>query len=417
MARSRARFERHIARRYLRGASRRGLVSLITVIAVGGVAVGVMALIVVIGVLNGLQTHLRDRILAGGPHATILEVDNQFSMDAWWEVVEDVREEPEVIAAAPFVYTEIVLNAGDNYNESIVLRGIDDDPQANQISGLVDHLVLGGTPFDETESGEPGIVVGRGLAQQLQLYLGKPVTAVSLQNTPLTSFGFRPSMKRFEVVGIFQTGLYQYDDQLAIVALSEAQELLGLGDAVPGVEFDVADPWRADAVADGLEARLGWPYKIDDWQERNRSLFSALRLEKLGMAVVLTLIVLVASFNIVSTLVMMVGDRTREIGILRSMGVTGRSIGRVFTNMGLFIGIVGTAIGATLGGILAWFLSRYELISLPSDVYFLDTLPIDLDPLDVTLIVVGSILISYLATIFPARKAADLAPVDAIRHE
>ncbi len=411
------RFERDIARRYLRGAGQRGLVSFITTIAVGGVAVGVMALIVVIGVLNGLQDNLRDRILGGGPHAVVLQLANQFRMDDWQGVLDRVRADEGVVAAAPFAFTKVVMNAGDNYNESVVLRGISDDPQATQVSGLVDHLVLGDTPFAETESGHGGIVVGRGLARQLGLYIGKQVTVASLENAPLTSLGLSPTLRRFEVVGVFQTGLYQYDDELAIVALPEAQALLGLGDGVTGVEFDVADPWDAAEVSQRLEASLGYPYKIDDWQELNRSLFSALKLEKLGMAVVLTLIVLVASFNIVSTLVMIVGDKTREIGILRSMGVTARGIGRVFTYMGLFIGIVGTTIGAALGATLAWLLSRYEFISLPNDVYFLDKLPIALDPFDVSLIIGGSILISFLATIYPARKAAALAPVDAIRHE
>ena len=417
MPRNHAGFEHYIARRYLRSASGKGLVSFITAIAVGGVAVGVLALIVVIGVLEGLQDSLRDRILAGGPHAVVLQLDNQFRMDEWQEVRERIKTDETVSATAPFVYTKVVLNGGDNYNEAVVLRGISDEPEAHQVSGLTDHIVLGTSSFAGTESGESGIVVGRGLAQRLGLHLGKLITAASLQNTPLSSFGFSPALRRFEVVGIFQTGLYQYDDELAIVSISDAQELLGLGNAVTGIEFDVIDPWQADATATRLEKTLGWPYKIDEWQELNRPLFEALKLEKLGMAVVLVLIVLVASFNIVSTLVMLVGDRTKEIGILRSMGMTGRSIGKVFTHMGLFIGIVGTVIGASLGATLAWFLRTYEFISLPSNVYFLDKLPVRLDPFDVSLIMAGSIFISYLATIYPARKAADLVPVDAIRHQ
>ncbi|MGH7541128.1 MAG: ABC transporter permease, partial [Gemmatimonadota bacterium] len=312
--------ERYVARRYLAGG--RGFVSFITTIAVGGVAVGVMALIVVIGVLTGLQRDLRERILGGGPHAVVLQIGNAFKMDAWQAVRDRIAADPAVVAVEPFVYTEVVLNAGDNYNEGIALRGMTADSGAARVSGLGDHLVLGTLPFAPTESGSPGIVVGRGLADKLGLYLGKLVTAASLQNTPITATGFQPRLERFEVVGVFQTGLYQYDEKLAFVNLPEAQDLLGLVDGVTGIEFDVEDPWSADLVGARVEEALGYPYKVDDWQELNANLFSALKLEKLAMAVILTLIVLVASFNIVSTLVMMVTDKTREIGILRSMGVT-----------------------------------------------------------------------------------------------
>ena len=446
----RGRFERFVARRYLRGTGRRlsvvgalrglrdlvrrpwrpthgmlaadagdaRLVTFISSLAVGGVAVGVMALIVVIGVLHGLQESLRDRILSGGPHAHVMELENNFSMGDWRTVLGQVENDGDVVAASPFVFSKIVLTIpGENFNEAVVLRGITDDPSGTRIAGLLEHLVIGRPPFGPTESGEPGIVVGRGLAQQLGLYEGRIVVAGSVRNASLDGAGVSMALKRFEVTGIFQTGLYQYDDELAMVALGEAQDLVGLGEAVTGIEFDVADPWAASAASARIEAALGWPYRVQGWQDLNRSLFSALRLEKLGMAVVLILIVLVASFNIVSTLVMMVADRTREIGVLRSMGVTSRGVGRVFTNVGLSIGIVGTAIGGLLGALLAWALSRYEFITLPSDVYFIDRLPISLAPTDVTLIVAGSILISYLATIYPARKAAALTPVDAIRHE
>lgn len=407
--------ERYVARRYLAG--RRGLVSFITWIAVGGVAVGVMALIVVIGVLSGLQRDLRERILSGGPHAVTLQIGNAFRMDAWPLVLERIQADPDVVAAAPFIYTEILLSAGENYNEGVVMRGIVDDADAITVTGVGEHLVVGDLPFIETETGHPGMVVGRGLADRLGLYVGKLVTAASIQNTPLTPMGFQPQLKRFEITGVFQTGLYQFDTKLSFVELSEAQALLGLGDGVTGIEFDVQNPWEAGEVAARVEQDLGFPYRVDGWQEQNANLFSALFLEKIAMAVILTLIVLVASFNIISTLVMMVGDKTREIGILRSMGLTAKGIRRVFMYMGLFIGFVGTALGAALGALLAWLLHRYEFITLPSNVYFIDKLPISLEPRDVILIVLGSILISFLATLYPAAKAAKLTPVDAIRHE
>ncbi len=415
--RSGSRLEWFLARRYLAGGRGRGFVSLITLIAVGGITVGVMALIVVIGVMTGLQRDLREKILGASAHAMVLEVGNQFRMDDWSGVLERVRAIPEVTAAAPFVYTEILLTAGESYSEGAVFRGIADDSAALAVTGIEEHLVGGRMPFGPTDSGRPGILVGQGLADRLGLYEGALVTVVSFQGAELTPTGFMPQMRRFEVTGTFATGLYQYDTKFTYVDMATAQELLGLGSAVTGVEFNVRDAWTADRVARDVEDGLGYPYKVDDWQEQNASLFEALKLEKLAMGVILLLIVLVASFNIVSTLVMVVADKTREIGILRSIGVTARGIMRVFMFQGVVIGLIGTGAGLGLGGLLAWLLQRYEFIRLPSDVYFVDRLPVHVDPLDVAIIVAASLLISFLATLYPARRAADLPPVEAIRHE
>ncbi|MDT8435271.1 MAG: ABC transporter permease [Gemmatimonadota bacterium] len=407
-----------IARRYLSSRRGRGFLSLITWIAIGGVAVGVMALIVVIAVMSGLQADLREKILGASAHGMILELGESVRMEAWGPVRTRVLADPEVVAAAPFIYTEVGLNVpGGNYAEGAVLRGIPDDPEALEITRIDEHLVAGRMPFEPTESGRPGIVLGASLADRLRLFPGREVAVVSFQGAELTPTGIQPQIRLFEVTGLFETGLYQYDTKFAYVDLAAAQRLLRMEGLVTGVEFNVEDPWRSGEVASRLEAELGFPYRVDDWQRQNASLFSALKLEKFAMGVILLLIVLVASFNIVSTLIMVVTDKIREIGILRAMGLTGRDIMRVFVVQGVVIGLVGTAVGTSLGIGLAWLLYRYEFITLPGDVYFVDRLPVDVNLPDVLLIVSASLVISFLATLYPARRAAEYTPVEAIRHE
>ncbi len=407
-----------IARRYLSSRRGRGFLSLITWIAIGGVAVGVMALIVVIAVMSGLQTDLREKILGANSHGMILETGQSFRMESWRSVLARVLEDEDVVAAAPFIYTEIGLNVpGGSYSEGAVLRGILEDSTALAVTEIDEHLVAGTMPFGETESGRPGIVLGAGLADRLGLFPGRQVTLVSFQGAELTPTGIQPQLRLFEVTGLFETGLYQYDTKFAYVDLAAAQTLLRMDSAVTGIEFNVRDPWRSEEVADRIEVDLGFPYRVDDWQQQNASLFSALKLEKFAMGIILLLIVLVASFNIVSTLIMVVTDKIREIGILRAMGLTAKDITRIFVLQGVTIGLIGTLVGTALGLLLAWLLHRYEFISLPGDVYFVDRLPVDVQPLDVLTIVFASLLISFLATIYPARRAADYTPVEAIRHE
>lgn len=407
-----------VARRYLSGGRGGGFMSLITLIAVGGVAVGVMALIVVIGVMTGLQNDLQRKILGSAPHGRVLEVGQEVRMDDWTSVLEEVREDPEVTSAGPFVYTEVGVNAGDaGYSEGAVLRGIPADSTGLSLNQLDEQIVAGEFPSADTSTDRPGLLVGNRLANRLGLYPGESVAVASFQNSELTPTGLMPQMARFRVTGIFETGLYQYDTKFTYADLEEVQRFLGLGDAVTGVEFNVEDPWRAGEVSRRLQEGLGHGYQVADWREQNASLFSALKLEKLAMAVILLLIVLVAAFNIVSTLIMMVTDKTREIGILRSMGITEKGIRRIFVLQGTVIGIVGTAIGAVMGGAVAWALDRYQFVDLPGDVYFVDHLPVELAPLDLGLILGASVLISFLATLYPSGRAADLAPVRAIRHE
>jgi len=407
-----------IARRYLSSRRGRGFLSLITLIAIGGVSVGVMALIVVIGVMSGLQTDLREKILGANSHGMVLEIGEAVRMESWESVLRRVTEDPDVTGAAPFIYTEVGLNVpGGSYSEGAVLRGLAGDSVSLSVTEVDEHLTSGTMPFGETESGRPGIVLGATLANRLNLYPGKTVTVVSFQGAELTPTGIQPQLRLYEVTGIFETGLYQYDTKFAYVELESAQTLLRMGRAVTGVEFNVRDPWNSGEVAARIRDSLGFPYSVDDWQRQNASLFSALKLEKFAMGIILLLIVLVASFNIVSTLIMVVTDKVREIGIMRAMGLTASDVTRVFVLQGVVIGLVGTTVGTGLGLALSWLLDRYQFITLPGDVYFIDHLPVDTNLIDVGLIVLASLSIAFIATIYPARRAADYTPVEAIRHE
>ncbi|MCL7971887.1 MAG: FtsX-like permease family protein [marine benthic group bacterium] len=377
-----------------------------------------MALIVVIGVMSGLQTDLREKILGANSHGMVLEIGEAVRMESWESVLTRVLEDPDVVGAAPFIYTEVGLNvAGGSYSEGAVLRGLAGDSASLSVTEVDDHIISGELPFGETESGRPGILLGKTLANRLNLYPGKTVTVVSFQGADLTPTGIQPQLRLYEVTGLFETGLYQYDTKFAYVDLESAQTLLRMGRAVTGVEFNVRDPWKSGEVASRIRDSLGFPYSVDDWQRQNASLFSALKLEKFAMGIILLLIVLVASFNIVSTLIMVVTDKVREIGIMRAMGLTAADITRVFVLQGVVIGMVGTTVGTGLGLALSWLLDRYQFITLPGDVYFIDHLPVDTNVVDVGLIVLASLAISFLATIYPARRAADYTPVEAIRHE
>ncbi len=405
--------ELYLALRYLAARSASRFLNLITIIAIGGICVGVMALIVVVGVMSGLQREVRDRILGTNPHIMVLAYGEGLRLDGWEAPLALAREDPAVAFAEPFVYSEALIFQDVNYQQGVALRGVNPDAVAR----LAEQILVGDWDFEGSESGLPGIVLGFRLADRLLVYPGDTVNLVSGHGAELTPAGFIPKFKKFEVLGLFKSGMFEYDNQMGYVSLASAQELLGLDEAVTGLAVWVSDPWQADAVAERLEDQFGYPYTLRDWKQMNEGLFSALKLEKMGMALILLLIVLVAAFNIVSTLIMVVTDKTREIGILRSMGMTAQGILRVFMLQGLTIGVAGTALGV-LGGLgLAWAIDYFGLISLPGDVYLISRIPITLNPLDLGLIAILSVLISFVATIYPSRQAAQLTPVEAIRHE
>jgi lipoprotein-releasing system permease protein len=405
--------ELYLASRYLKARSQTRFLNLITVIAIGGISLGVAALIVVVGVMSGLQTEVRDRILGTNPHIMVLTYGDGLRLDGWETPLVEVQKDPSVTIAEPFVYSEALIFQDVNYQQGVALRGVTD--QATE--RISDQLVVGGWEFDGTESGLPGMVVGFRLAERLLVHPGDTVSLVSGHGAELTPAGFIPKFKRFEVIGTFRSGMFEYDNQMGYISLASAQDLLGLGSSVTGLALWVEDAWEAELVAERLKDSLGYPFIMRDWKRMNEGLFAALKLEKMAMALILLLIVLVAAFNIVSTLIMVVADKTREIGILRSMGMTSRRILKVFMLQGLIIGVAGTLLGLILGLAVSWAIDFLGLLSLPGDVYIISRIPIILSPIDVVAIIILSLLISFTATIYPSIQAARMTPVDAIRHE
>lgn len=407
-----------IGRRYL--ASRRGtrFLSLITLIAIGGVTVGVMALIVVIAVMTGLQKDLRDKILGVNPHIWVMTYGESMRMEDWRGALDRTRRVEGVTAVAPFVHTEVGIRNRANYAEAAILRGVDPSQPGEAVTdvaaSLRDHRLLP----QKTKSGLPPIVLGEALAARASVFPGDTLTVISFQNARVSAVGgLIPKLRQFEVTGTFRTGMYEYDNKFMYTSIPAAQDLTGLGDAVSGLEVRVPDAMEATETANRITETLGLPYRTDDWKTMNRALFSALKLEKLAMMIILLLIVIVAAFNIVSTLVMVVTDKTREIGILKSMGLTSRRVLKIFMIQGLVIGIVGALLGGIGGGVITWAVDYFELIKIPGEIYFVNHLPVGFDPVDVAVILASSIAISFAATLYPAWQAARLTPVEAIRHE
>ncbi len=414
--------ELEVAYRYLR--SRRGsrLLSFITVIAVGGVVVGVGALIVIMGVMNGLQHDMREKILVGSPSIRITTFGAALRMPRWRETLDKVIGQDGVAAAAPFVMNMALIKRWDIPRpQHAMIVGIPSD-STYAVTTAREHLIDNGGKFsfESPNGGKMGMVLGDELANRLQVYVGDTLHVLSngsiKESAQAEVLGFETFVG--VVNGIFHTGMYDYDNEFIYVDLETAQKLAALGDAVTGIEIRTTDRWAAPLIAEKLKQVIDTNiYNLEDWQRQNKPLFSALNLEKLAMAVIVMLIVLVAAFNIVSVLTMLVQDKTREIGILRAMGLKASSVRRIFLAQGVFIGLVGTTLGLIIGLAVSITVGHYELIKLSPETYFIDHLPVRTEPLDVLMIAIGSMIISLLATLKPSSEAAQLYPLEAIRRE
>jgi lipoprotein-releasing system permease protein len=356
----------------------------------------------------------------GNPHLRILTYGASLRMDKWREALEAVREHPDVIAAAPEVLTKSVIANAADYPSAVDVVGFDPDTGSQAVTTLADKVTGGTISFrTRSDSVDGGIVLGYRLAGRLSVYPGDVVRLISPASVQVNrATGQRmPQFWYFEVTGTFDTGMYQYDDGFAVMDMATAQRFAGLGDAVTGIQIRLRDPWEAPVVGDTLQRRLGYPFRSFDWQSQNQSLFSALQLEKLAMGLIICFIMVVAAFNIIGTLTMVVADKTREIGILQAMGLRRGAVGRIFLTQGAIIGLAGTALGVLLGLVVAYVLDASGLIRIDPAVYFIDHLPVHVEALDVVAVVLFSLGVAVVSTLHPARAASRLTPVEAIRHE
>jgi lipoprotein-releasing system permease protein len=416
-------FELFVSFRYLRAKRKQAFISINTFISVAGVMLGVMAMMVVLAVMTGFGADIKSKILGMNAHIRVMSRSGELAQYA--DVTKKIEAVEGIEAAAPFIHSQIMLRCGSCVSGA-VLKGID-PLRAGRVLDLEksmkgsDLQALASMKDPQTDTGTgfpPGIILGKELARLLMANPGDDLHAISPLSGSLTPLGARvPHMKRFRVVGLFNSGMYDYDTSFAYVSIEAAQQLLRLKDSVHGIEVKVDDIYRVDKISGRILESLGAGYWTQDWMQMNKNFFSALKLEKVVMSIILVLIILVAAFNIISTLIMMVMEKRKDIAILKSMGATGKSIRRIFVMDGLIIGALGTILGLMGGGILCFLLKKYQFVELPSDVYYISTLPVRVQALDVILVALSAVAISFLATLYPSYQASRLEPASAIRYE
>jgi lipoprotein-releasing system permease protein len=405
-------FELHIALRYLLAKRKQAFISVISMISALGVTVGVMALVIALALMTGLQQELRDRILGSQPHIFVWK---RSGIVDYHEEVARMRQLPHVVGAAPTILGKALVSSGGE-QAFINVKGIDPELEASvtDIRGAMRKGTLEGlTPSDP--DAVDAILLGSDLANQLRLNVGDTMTVMTPQGT-LSPMGLIPRQRRFRVAGIFTLGLYEVDSQTGLVTLDVARRLFDKDD-IDAVQLRLDDIYVAPALADDITLKFGSEYVAQDWADMNRSLFSALTLEKMAISLTIFLIVMVAALNIVASLILLVMEKHGDIAILKTMGASARSVTLVFMMQGLIIGLVGTTVGATLGWVLAKVLDRYELIKIPADVYQVSHVPFTVLPLDFALVILGALVVCFFATIYPSRQAARLDPAQALRFE
>jgi lipoprotein-releasing system permease protein len=403
-------FEFFIALRYLLAGRKQAFISLISLISTIGVAVGVMALLIALALMTGLQSELRDRIIGAAAHVYVFKVGGIQDPDA---EVKKLREIPRVTGAAPVVMGKgLVAGVGQAF---ITIKGI--DPELEKSVTHIDRALHSGSMSRLVNpDGPQGILIGRELAQTLEVEVGDIVHVTTLEGATNTPIGPMIRPRTFRVAGIFSLGLFEFDSAYGFVPLDVALRILGR-DHPDYVELRVDDMFKAEEVVESIVARLGAEYMPQDWADLNRNLFSALWLEKMAISITIGLIVMVAALNIIASLILLVMEKNRDIAILKTMGTSAATVRRIFMLQGLIIGLAGTTAGAIGGGVLIYVLDRYKLIHIPTDVYQISYVPFTLRPLDFAIVVLSAILICFVATIYPSRLAAKLDPAVALRYQ
>jgi lipoprotein-releasing system permease protein len=414
-------YEWFIGLRYLKAKRKQTFISIITVISIVGVAVGVLTLIVVLAVMSGFEKTIKEKILGTQAHLVVLKASQQ-GMDRYGELIQEVERVKGVVSATPFIYTEVMLSSESNVTGGVI-KGIDPD-RVGKVTELAHNMKAGRLQDLKEESNSPGIILGVELAKQLGVSINDPVQVISPLGT-ITPMGMMPKMRRFRIVGVFQSGMYDFDTKFAYISIDSAQKFLNMGSRVTGIEVKSDNIYQVKEIGREIRKKLGFPFWTKDWIEMNRNLFSALKLEKIAMFILLVLIVLVAAFNIISTLIMVVMEKHKDIAILKSMGASSTGILKIFIIEGGVIGLVGTALGTIVGLAMAFNLDKivaflenlFGFRILSPDVYYIDKFPSQVNPLDIVLIVTTAILISLLATLYPSWRASKLDPAEALRYE